>query len=377
MYPSFEQSIADIKGKFEGGVSFNVDWSSLAKEGARALRKKISPATIKRRVPVYGGMAIDLPVYTSPTDVHTPADLYPASAIFGDRDYTYQAAAAYFRGKEDNAFTIDFINGIPFIYADLPSVGLVTTLLNVNDDTVSGVQMYETLRSFINQTNGLEGTFTDADYHIEWDLDETQDYSDYQRGVALIPFEALTDVTKIEEIKLYLYTDASNYFTVTTTADVLGNQFTSGWNAARLDLSNRAKTGTPLISSIASIGLDVKMTTGESQKIVLDNITLHKTEAAFFEYYSNKNFRNASGEWIEAPEDDADEVLFVDEAYDVWQYEVCMLVVQNASYDGVDSKESTRLEGKLIDSYKDYLLKFPSMQKVQTYSFGSDISLGS
>ena len=377
MYPSFEQSKSDIQGKFEGGVSFNIDWPSLAKEAARAVRKKISPATIKRRVPIFGGMAKDLPIYTSPSDVHTPAGLFPATALYGGRDYTYKAAAAYFRDKETGDFTIDFVNGIPFIYAELPDVGEVTTLLNVNDDTVTGVQMSSTLRSFINQTNGLEGTFDDTTYHIEWDLDTAQDFSDYQRGVVLIPFEALSDVSDIAEIKLYLYTDDTNYFTVTTTADVIGNQFIAGWNAARLDITNRAKTGTPVISNITAAGLDIVMNSGKSQKVVIDNITLHKTEAAFFEYYSNLNFKGTSGTYKDSPTEDDDVVLFTDEAYDCWQYEMCMLIVQNATYDGVDSKESTRLEGRLKDSYAAYTLKFPSMQQVQTYSIGSDIQLGS
>lgn len=376
MYPSFVQAQSDIKGKFEGGVSFNIDWSAIAKEAARKTRANISPATIKRRVGIFGGMAQGLPIYTSPTDVHTPAGLYPAQNIYGDRDYTYQAAAAYFKEKDYNAFTIDFLNGIPFIYADLPSIGLATTLLNVKETDIGGdVTLVTTLRSFINETSALEGTFSDTVNNIEWELDETTDLSEYQRGVALIPFEALTDVTKIAEIKLYLYTDDSNYFTVATTADVMGNQFTSGWNAARLDLSNRARIGTPQISSIVSARLDIVMTTGESQKVVIDNITLHKTEAAYFEYYSTLNFKNAAGEYIEAPEQDQDTILFVGEAYDVWQYEACMLIVQNATYDGVDSKESTRLENNLREAYRTYLAKFPSMQMAQTYSVGSDIGL--
>lgn len=374
MYTSYEQAIADIKGKFEGGTSFNIDWATLSKEAASNLRKRISPASIKRRVPIYGGVALDLPIFTSPTDVHTPADLYPATASFNERGYTHQAPQAYFQNQDLDAYTIDWINGIPFIYASL-SCGQVTTILSVSDpDSLGGgVTMTSTLKNFISGSNGIKGTFTDAIYDFSWALTEATNYAEYQDGVAIVPFEAETDITDVEEVNLILLTDASNYFTISALIDPAGNEFTSGWNMARLDLSTRVSTGTPVISSIASMALEIKMQSGKTQIVTVDDITLHQTKAAFFEYYSNNNFRTEAGVWTAKPEEETDEILFTDEAYDVWFYEMCMLVVQDATYDSVDSKESVRLENTLEKNYTLYLQKFPSMQKPVSYNIASKV----
>lgn len=368
MFTTYEQAQADIKEKFEGGISFNLDWSTLSKEGARALRRKISPATIKRRVPVYGGVSVDLPVYTCPTDVHTPAELYPAKNLTGDRSFDHTAPDSFFREDRYNKYTIDHINGIPFIYADL-EIGQSAALLTATDDTAfTGVSLTATLRNFLTQTRGLYGTFTDAAYGSTWTFATAKDLTNYLRGVVLIPFEAATNVAQVASISIILYTDDSNYYTISTTNDVIGNTFTSGWNFARLDMATAVATGSPTIANITKAQLEIPQTTGTSQEITIDNISIHQTEAAFLEYYSNKNFRNAAGTWIEAPTADTDVVLFTDEAYDVWQYEVANLIVQNATYDGIDSREATRIQNQLDGAYSAYLMKFPSMQKPVSYN---------
>ena len=104
-------------------------------------------------------------------------------------------------------------------------------------------------------------------------------------------------------------------------------------------------------------------------------ITLHQTNEAFFEYYSNNNFRDADGVWLPQATADTDEILFTDEAYDAWVYSVCELVVQNASYDAVDSRESTRITDRKLTAIAEHRRKFPSMQKPQSYNIASDVSL--
>lgn len=374
MFTTFGQAITDVKAKFEGGVSFSIDWNTLSVEAARSLRKKVTPATIKRRVPIYGGMAVDLPVYTSPTDIHTPADLYPTTASFKGRNYTYQAAQSFFAEPKENAYTFDFINGIPFIFANV-GTGKAITMLSVTDpDALKGdVTMRSTPRNYIFGSNGIYGTFTDVLTNITWDFETVLDLTDYSRGVVLIPFETV-DASKIAEIAFSLVTSEGNYFRVSSLDDALGNQYTTGWNLARLDLSTKEQTGSPNISSIASEKLEIIMDDGESQEVTIDNITLHQTEAAMFEYYSTLNFRGTDGVWKAKPDDDDDVILFTDEAYDIWFYELCGLVVQDATYDGVDSKESVRFENKLKESLEEYRRKFPSMQKPATYNVNSGVS---
>jgi len=311
---------------------------------------------------------------TCPTDVAKPAGFYLGRQSFDNRSYRYQAPRAFYESTEAERYTIDFINGIPFIMVRALG-GSVVTLQSFSDPTdFSGVSMQTTSRTFIYGTSALFGTFTDAAYTITWDVDSNQqDLSGYARGVAMLPFLA-TDVSKIAAVRLNLITNGSNYFTVTSTVDAIGDTFTNGWNIARFDLANRTQTGTPLLTQIAQASIEVEMNTGETQVITIDEVTLHTTEDAWFEYYTNRLFKSTDGSLKVKPTSDSDIVDLEDEEMDIFLYEVRKLVVQDATYDGIDSRQSDRIERELARKYELYFREHPSSQMPMTYNISSEIS---
>ena len=371
----FAQAKKEIQDKFEGGTSFSIDWSDLFHEAARITNQNINPRSTKRRVPVYGGLSTELPILTCPTDISVPAALYVGAQSLGGRVFKYQPPKAFFTSADYECFTIDYINGIPFIMVRTANGQTLTLDSFLEPATFSGVTLSTTVRSFIYGSNALFGTFTDTAFTITKTLPAPQNLADYGRGVALVPFYA-QDVTKVASVTLRLRTDATNFFQVTSTQDSIGDTFINGWNLARFDLANKTiGGGSPVISNIGSFSVLIPQTAGQSQAITLDKITLHQTTDASFEYYSTKIFKNAAGEFLDKPIDDADTVELLDEEMDIFIYEVCRLVIQNATYDSIDSKQSQRFDQELQRKYELYNDRHPSSEMPLQYNISSDIEL--
>lgn len=373
---SFGQAKSEMQNKFEGGVSFNVNWYDLAGQARRQMMKEINPRSAKRRVPVFGGISTELPIYTCPDDVSAPASFYPTTEMFSGRGMKHAAPKAFYENPDSNKFTIDYINGVPFIVARAQH-GMSTTIVDMVDPAdFSGVSLTATSKNFISGSGALYGTFTDAAYGVTYAYGESQTFDEYAQGVVVVPFD-VDDVTKVEYVAVRLRSDSSNYFELKSTIAGLATEYFDKWSLARLDMEKRISTGAPDLANINSIVIQVKMNTGESQTVTLDKVQIHQTQAAFFEYYSTKIFKGADGNFKLKPNDDTDIVLLQEEEYDIWFYEMCNLLVQDATYDGIDSKESLRFDDRLAKAYEKYHMRFPSMEEPMTYNISSEIDLES
>lgn len=374
----FSQAVSEIKNKFEGGVSFSVNWNDLAAQARREMMKKINPRSAKRRVPVYGGVSIELPAYTCPDDVSVPAEFYPNDNSFSGRGYKYRAPKPFYQSIEtgDNVFTIDYLNGKPLLLARSDR-GQSTTVIDAIDPAdFTGVSLTATARNYLSGTGAVYGTFTDSIYEITHNYTTAQDFSTYALGVMVVPFYT-EDVSKVEYVSVQLQTDPSNYYEVESTVAGINDNYFDHWNLARLDMAKKTNTGSPDLSNINTVVIAVKMNTGESQEVTIDMVQLHLSQSASFEYYSTKIFQGTDGTFKLKPDADTDIILLQEEEYDIWFYEMCNLIVQDATYDGIDSKESVRFEQKLATSYELYNMRFPSMEEPMTYNISSEVDLES
>lgn len=373
----FGQAKSEIQNKFEGGVSFNINWYDLAGQARREMMKKINPRGAKRRVPVYGGISADLPVYSCPDDVNVPAEFYPDAQTFSGRGYKYRAAKAFYQSLEqgDRVFTIDHINGQPFILARSDNGTNATIVSAIDSSAFTGtVSLTTTQRTFLSGTGAVFGTFDDTNYEAVYSYTDAQDYSAYALGVVVVPFY-IADASKVDYIELRLRTSAGNYYSVKTTIAGINNYYFDNWCLARLDMSKKTIEGAPDLANVNSIVVHVKMKTGESQEVTLDDIKLYATQSATFEYYSSKIFKGADGTFKAKPDNESDTIVLEEEEYDIWFYEMCNLVVQDATYDSIDSKESDRFARKLKESYDAYHMRFPSMEEPISYNISSDVDL--
>lgn len=151
------RAISDLKTEFEGGSSFKVDFYTLFRRGGENLLGTIRPDSLKRVVPIYGGLsrhAGNAVAMYCPDDVLVPCAIYDNS---GRRIFKFSPSAAFHSDEyrnEDNTFTIETINGVKYL---MVRAGVNKSQIVIHEmDAVAGVTSDQTLA--LNQFNYLSGT---------------------------------------------------------------------------------------------------------------------------------------------------------------------------------------------------------------------------
>lgn len=352
-----------IQSKFEGGKSLSVDWYTNAKEAGESLREEITPPSLKRTVPIYGGLNGETDTYYCPVDVDVPSTLY--SPKDSRVRWEYQAPQAFYLNDDSFKFTIEEVNGVKFLKV---RHGLVSGTLTVDAfDAVgskTGVSLAVNAHNYLSGTGALEGTFTDALVAVSETLSSVIDITDYKRGVALLGLN-FQDAEKVASVQLILKTDGSNYYTMTSTADSVGDYIRDGWNRVRFDFAKAVATGTPTDTSIASYTINITMNSGETQTVIIDRLSLEKTIPYNFEYFSNYLFKDKDdNSWKATPDDDADIINLGEKEAVLMVYEGCRLV----GFGAKKKKGEPAFDEELVRKYNSYWSRNPSSEAPVQYS---------
>lgn len=364
-----------MKSEFEGGTSLRVNWFTLLRRGGENLLDNVSAETLKRKVPIYGGLAKGLYVYYCPTDVLVPSDLYSNDGL---RKYGYTPPAQFYTHPMNDKFTIEYINGVRFIvvrHSEDEAVFVVDEMdSTIGKTTDVGMTLAENSFDFLSGSKALEAVFNEATYNkVGATFDTAEDITDFLRGVAIAPcnFESAKDIVSVE---MRLLTSVGNYFSMISTSDSIGDNFIDGWNMVRFSIANRTSTGSPDETSIASWEIRVVTASGTSQTVILDRITLQKSAQHYFEYYSNRMFVDATTKaWKDEPEDNSDLINLNRDAMGVMHYECARLAIQSATFDKTDSQESKRFDNELARKYDQYFARHPSSEMPLSYNISPDI----
>ena len=358
-----------IQTKFEGGKSLSVDWYDNAKEAGESLREQITPPSLKRTVPIYGGLNNATNIYYCPTDVDIPSTLYnPKDAR---EKWEYQAPQAFHLNEDDYKFTIEEVNGVKFL---LVRHALVSGTLEVDAfdavDAKTGVTLAVNTYNYLSGTGALEGTFTDALVEVSETLDSVIDITDYKRGVALLGVN-FEDANKVASVELILKTDASNYYTMISTSDSVGDNLINGWNRLRFDVAKAVETGTVTDTSIASYTINITMNSGETQTVIIDKLSLEKSVAYNFEYFSKYLFKDATtGSWKETADSESDTINLGEKEANIHIYEGARLVGMGAK----KKKNEPAFDEELIRKYNSYWAMHPSSALPLQYTDSPNIS---
>lgn len=359
-----------IQNKYEGGKSLSVDWHLNAQEAGEILRQGINPPSLKRVAAIFGGLNNATDVYYCPDDVGVPSALY--SNTTRER-WEYMPPQAFHLDENDYKFTIETINGVKFL---LVRHALVSGTLTVDKFDVVGSKTGITLSvnalDYLTGDGSLQGTFSDSLTDVIETLAAVIDITDYKRGVALVPAKFVT-AENVASVKLMLYTDGSNYYTMSSLVDSVGDYIRDGWNMIRFDVANAVATGTPTDTSIASYKLEITMESGTSQVVVLDKISLEKTALYNFEYYSTKMFQDKDdNSWKDTTDDDADTINLGEKEAELLVYEGAILVGESATKPNKVKEQD--LVGSLARRYNAYWANNPSSELCPSYSGLTDIS---
>jgi hypothetical protein len=367
------QEITDLKSEFEGGASLSVDWYALLRRGGQKLLNNINPETLKRVVPIYGGLTRHLQVYYCPADVEVPSRLYSYDRTV---KFDYMPSAQFWSTPySKNRFTIEYVNGVRFVVVKHPMSLSSVTLDEMDDadDAEGDVTLSENTYNVLpGATASLQGTFTDAAYTIGRVLDVAVDISDLLRGVAIVPVY-MDDKSKLASLKLRIYTDASNYYEVITTQDSIGDYLRDGQNMVRFWMNNATAHGTPDPANITEYKIFAPQETGESQTLIFGKLTVQKSNLFFLEYYSNYLFTDkTTGAWKDTPVA-GDSVNLDRDARGILHYETARLVFQRAKVERTNAPERQSFDTELAREYNQYYLLHPSSAQPQSYSIMPNI----
>lgn len=372
--------VTDVQDDFEGGNSLSVNWNSVLRRGMQNVIKNCRPATLKRRVQIYGGNAQDLNLYYCPTDVYVPGHLYFNEQLpiqnATRRFMTYVPPAHYYNRLDPNTYTIERVNGARFINVQHNRQRGKITVDNMNAlGTKSGGSAALNQQNYLFGAGAIQATFNDSGVTLSDTLSSTIDISDYLRGIVVLPTYIPT-ADNLSKIEVRLLSSAGNYNSVVTTADNIEDYFVDGWNVIRFNLENRTTTGTPVNTAIASWEIIGTTTSGKTMTLIFDSFTIHKTYAFNLDYLSNAPFINSSGAlWQTGVVYTTDSVNITEDEREVLHYEMCMLVVQSSTFEKVDSQASRRFSEQLQRAYDNYYAIYPSFEQPLSYNIASEISL--
>lgn len=363
--------IADVKDDFEGGASLPVAWDNMLRRGVEAVLDKIKPKTLNLSVPIYGGLTSQLQYYYSPEDVLVPVGIFDNT---GEKLFGY-VPPKMFREQiwRTDVFTIETINGLQMIRLrkDLNSTSFV---INECDaiGTITG-----TVTPTLNTVNKLSGTgslkvvVTDTLVNFGDTFTTPEDMTDFLDGKSLVPIY-LEDKSKVSVISLAIYTDGSNYYTLTFDTANMRN----GWNYVSTELIEKVATGSPNITSIASWKMNFQATATNTTTILIDRITLQSSAIFYFNYISNRAFIDGTtGEWKDEVAEDTDYVNFDRDLLGILHYEMCVLVDQATTKRSAkaNTAQVSAFIGQLKTKYAQYWEKFPSEEEPLSYSITPEI----
>jgi len=365
---------SDVQGEFEGGNSFSVDWDTQIRKAVENVLDNCRPETLKRRVPIYGGLAQQVYMYYCPDDVLVPSDLYTNDGL---RKFTYSPPKQYYKKLANNTYTIEYINGVRFLVVQhniTASILTIDSMESVGTKTGGSVALNQ--HNYLVGSSAIQATFTDAGVTVSDTLASTIDISGYLKGVTLLPTYIPT-ADNLASIVIRLLSSSGNYYQVTTAVDSVGDKLIDGWNITRFDMANATTVGSPDSSAIASWEIIGTTTTGETMTLIFDKFTIQKFNPYYLEYYSNKPYATSTGVLWQSTISVAnqDKINFDRDVAGILHYELCLQIVQSATFDSIDSQITKRFEGQLQRKYNNYWASHPSSEEPATYSKSPEIDM--
>lgn len=146
-----------------------------------------------------------------------------------------------------------------------------------------------------------------------------------------------------------------------------GTAFQQGWNLIGFDWGNATEIGSPDITLVDSIRLDVHIT-GTAIPMYLDQIVISLGEMYEIEYYSKYLFRDTAGAFKEKPTADSDLLNLDSDSYGVFTNCLAMLAAQQQQ--GKDAAfDLPFFQNQYKESVLSYNQKYPSQAQKTVGSY--------
>lgn len=241
--------------------------------------------------------------YTVASDFKFPLTLQPFKPNMGLGNYTLVSPLKFPTSLYNQRFAVSNENGIQY---------LMVKGLDGNNATINTATAYDENGTWVGAsaisnvgTNDYEGYTWPSS--VSFDYSGTSgtltnstmsavDLTAYQNRSNLYIDVYFPTVTSISSVSLKWGTDASNYYTVTSTTDYLGRSFSVGWNRIKFAWSSPTTVGTPTVTSIAYLQMTLAFSVNPSATgFYFQNVFISENVPLTLTYYSVNMVYDVSG----------------------------------------------------------------------------------
>ncbi len=341
-------SIVDVKNDLEGmlhGTTLNKvqNVNQLLYRAARQVLTDIDPQETKRVVetpPIFYGIYD----YTGIADLkgNKIIDFYPQINRISDDNPRSQYSKTFDLTKTSvkPSFSLSFNSGAKTIRANQPKTDRGVTINDINTINGNGVwivgggasDLVANYERFAWLSGCLQFNLTGASGYIENSTMTAVDLTNNLNQASQfykIYFPTASDITSVE---LRWGSDASNYWSVTSTLTQEGLAFQDGWNIIQADWLGSTQVGTPDVTNVNYVRITINTNGNAQTGIFVYKLTSQIGTIFEMSYYSKYLFRDASNVWYEKIPDNVDEsTIYINldtDSYNVFLYQAALLVFQ-------------------------------------------------
>lgn len=212
----------------------------------------------------------------------------------------------------------------------------------------------------VGSVNGMEGTLITA-----VDLSGQND---------ILAYVYLPTLTNVSGVQFSFGQDVSNYYSASTAVDFFGNALALGWNLVRLPKTSFSITaGAPTWTGVdywryEVIGTFAVATAG----FRLDSLVANIGALYEIDYYSDYQFQSPAGARLYKPTSDTDYIVISGDELDLYTDQFIEIMTVDLKQQGVQVDYQQYGGNKLLASYLDFKMKFPSQRQLMTTQYGTN-----
>lgn len=182
----------------------------------------------------------------------------------------------------------------------------------------------------------------------------------------------IPNTTNLSGLKMSLGQSSGHYFSGSIATDFFGNALKVGFNLVKIPKSAfSVGGGSPTWNGIIYARFELIGTfTTEVDGWRIDSLSAQVGSLFEVDYYSNLQFQNTSGVRIMKPTSDNDYIVLQDDELDLYLGFLIEIIAVDLKQLGATIDVQQYGGSKLIDATNQFKLKYPSLRKLPTQSYG-------
>lgn len=355
------QLLSDINARIKGKSGILVDSQSTINQGVRQTIADLDLVSTRRRAALSPNLFSGVfGAYASPTDLKG----YGIVSIQNQKltntpDWSLVPYEEFLRRQDANTVAVSDYDLIRKIFIN-SSISDTSVKLSTLDSTTAGGGTWSLF-------GDAENVAAATDNHVEgsgslkFDISaaggttagivnstlDSQDLETYFDGSGnCLVWTFLTSATDVTNFVVRVGSSATDYHTVTVTAQADGTSFVQGWNLLNFDFATFTTVGTPAETAITYFTSHMTKDAGKVTETGyrFDSIIFRKGEINNLYYYSSYGWRTSAGVYLRNSTAASDLLNANDEEYEIILAKCTELASEEVDEDKVTERQARRYE---------------------------------